>query len=46
VGQRKSCGAPANTIPPVQEAVWREGGCVGDRPCDHGMADKLEAGLL
>ena len=36
--------APANAIPPVKEAVWREGGYVSDRLWDHRVADGLEAG--
>ena len=37
--------APANAIPPVKEAVWREGGYVSDRLWGHGVADGLEAAM-
>ena len=37
--------APANAIPVVKEAVWREGGYVSDRHCGHGVADGLEAAM-
>lgn len=37
--------APANAIPVVKEAVWREGGYVSDRLCGHGVADGLEAAM-
>jgi hypothetical protein len=37
--------APANAIPPVKEAVWREDGYVSDCFWGLGVADGLEAAM-